>query len=39
MKIKSSILVNISKFEDIIKYKFKNKKFILIVIKFSFPNL
>ena len=26
MKIKSSILVNISKFEDIIKYKFKNKK-------------
>lgn len=35
MKIKSSILVNISKFEDIIKYKFKNKKFILEALTHS----
>lgn len=35
MKIKSSILVNISKFEDIIKYKFKNKQFILEALTHS----
>lgn len=35
MKIKSNILVNISKFEDIIKYKFKNKKFILEALTHS----
>lgn len=35
MKIKSSILNNISKFEDIIKYKFNNKGYILEALTHS----
>jgi ribonuclease III len=35
MKIKTSILSNISKFEDIIKYKFKNKEYILEALTHS----
>lgn len=35
MKIKSSILTNISKFEKIIKYKFKNKAYILEALTHS----
>ena len=35
MKIKSSILSNISNFEEIIKYKFKNKEFILEALTHS----
>lgn len=35
MKIKSSILSNISNFEDIIKYKFKNKEYILEALTHS----
>ncbi|MEG2983429.1 MAG: ribonuclease III [Peptostreptococcaceae bacterium] len=35
MKIKSSILTNISKFEEIIKYKFKNKAYILEALTHS----
>ena len=35
MKIKTSILSNISKFEEIIKYKFKNKEYILEALTHS----
>ncbi|MDU6250222.1 MAG: ribonuclease III domain-containing protein, partial [Paeniclostridium sordellii] len=35
MKIKSSILNNISKFEEIINYKFKNKAYILEALTHS----